>query len=249
MLDAMPVAQEQIEQLQRLIDQSRNMVFFGGAGVSTESGLVDFRGQNGAYNSPSPIPLERVYSHDFFFEHTDEFYKIYRERIRCPSAFPCAAHKKLTQLERAGKLRAIITQNTDNFHQDAGSRNVIELHGSVYRNFCTRCGAAYDIGYMIDAGGTPHCRRCGGVVRPDVVLYGERVKPEDKAAARTAIAAADFLLVGGTSLKVQPASGLVHAFAGQHLAVINRTPTSADRRAELVIRGNIGEVLSRIEVK
>ena len=249
MLESIPVPREQIEHLQRLVDGCRHMVFFGGAGVSTESGLVDFRGQNGAYNTPSPIPLEQVYSHSFFFERTDAFYKIYRDRIRCPSAFPGAAHKKLAQLERAGKLKAVITQNTDNFHQDAGSRNVIELHGSVYRNYCTRCGAFYDIGYMIDARGTPYCRRCGGVIKPDVVLYGERVKPEDKQAAREAIAAADFLLVGGTSLKVQPAAGLVHNFQGKHFAIINRDPTNYDRRAELVIRGNIGEVLSQIEVR
>jgi len=249
MLESIPVPQEQIEHLQRLVDQSRNMVFFGGAGVSTESGLVDFRGQNGAYNTPSPIPLEQVYSHDFFFEHTDEFYKIYRDRIRCPSALPGAAHKKLAQLERAGKLKCIITQNTDNFHQDAGSRNVIELHGSVYRNYCTRCGAFYDMGYMIYAMGTPYCRHCGGVIKPDVVLYQERVKEEDKQAARQAIAAADFLLVGGTSLKVQPATGLLNYFQGEHLAIINRDPTNYDRKAELVIRGNIGEVLSAIEVK
>ena len=249
MLDSIPVAQEQIDHLQRLIDRSKNMVFFGGAGVSTESGLVDFRGENGAYNTPSPIPLEQVYSRSFFFERTDEFYKIYRDRIRCPSALPGAAHKKLAELERKGPLKAIITQNTDNFHQDAGSRNVIELHVSVYRNYCTKCGAFYDIGYMIDALGTPYCRHCGGVIKPDVVLYEENIKPQDKQAAKEAIASADFLLVGGTSLKVYPAAGLMHDFQGSHLAIINRTPTNFDRRAELVIRGNIGEVLSRIEVK
>jgi len=224
MLESIPVPQEQIEHLQRLIDQSRHMVFFGGAGVSTESGLVDFRGQNGAYNTPSEIPLEQVYSHDFFFQRTDEFYKIYRDRIRCPSAFPCAAHKKLAELERAGKLKTIITQNTDNFHQDAGSRNVIELHGSVYRNYCTRCGAFYDIGYMIDAMGTPYCRHCGGVIKPDVVLYQERVKEEDKQAAREAIAAADFLLVGGPPSRCSLPQGSSTIFRGSTLPSSIATP-------------------------
>jgi len=247
-MDAVPVPQQQIDQLQRLIDQSKAMVFFGGAGTSTESGLRDFRGENGAYGAPSPIPLATVYSHDFFYQHPDEFYRIYRQEIRCPTARPGPAHKKLAELERAGRLRAIVTQNTDNLHQDAGSRNVIELHGSAYRNYCTACGAEYDIGYMIDARGTPRCRLCGGVIRPDVVLYQEAPRPQVLEAARAAVAGADFLLVGGSSLVVYPAAGLLNDFTGAHLAIINRTPTRFDSRAELVIRGSIGQVLSRIEV-
>ncbi|MDY4694124.1 MAG: NAD-dependent protein deacylase [Blautia sp.] len=238
----------EVEKLQELIDTYDNIVFFGGAGVSTESGIPDFRSQDGLYHQKYDYPPETILSHTFFMKHTEEFYKFYRDKMLCDTARPNAAHIKLAQLERSGKLKAVVTQNIDNLHQMAGSRNVLELHGSVYRNHCMKCGKSYDFSYMKNSEGVPRCE-CGGIIKPDVVLYEEGLDNETVSQAVRAISQAQVLIIGGTSLAVYPAAGLIDYFQGEHLVVINKSSTPRDRYADLMIQEPIGEVFSRIVVK
>ncbi len=238
---------EGIARLQDYVDQADNIAFFGGAGVSTESGIPDFRSADGLYSQKYDDPPEEILSRSYFFSHRAEFFRFYRDRVLALSARPNAAHRKLAEMEAAGKLRAVITQNIDGLHQAAGSKNVIELHGSVHRNHCLKCGRAFDAAYIKNAPGAPACP-CGGAVKPDVVLYGEGLDPEVIERAIAAIRAADLLIIGGTSLVVYPAAGLVDDFRGRRLAVINRTPIGS-QRADLFIQGSIGEALSGIEVR
>lgn len=233
--------------LQSVIDEGKRIVFFGGAGVSTESGIPDFRSADGLYSQKYKFPPERIISHSFFMSQPEEFYRFYRDRMIFPEAKPNAAHLKLAELERAGKLSAVITQNIDGLHTAAGSKNVIELHGSVHRNHCMKCGKSYGLDFIINSEGIPRCE-CGGIVKPDVVLYEEGLDENDINRAINAIAEADVLIIGGTSLVVQPAAGLIRFFDGRRLVVINKTPTSADNEADIVIKGSIGETLSQINV-
>ncbi len=231
--------------LQEIIDDSRRIVFFGGAGVSTESGIPDFRSVDGLYNQQYDYPPEQIVSRTFYEQKTEEFFRFYFDRMIFPDAVPNAAHKKLAELEKVGRLSAVVTQNIDGLHQAAGSKNVIELHGSVHRNYCERCGKSFSLKEVIAQGGVPHCG-CGGRIKPDVVLYEEALKTADIERAVSEIAAADTLIIGGTSLSVYPAAGLVRYFRGKHLVVINKTPISADS-AELVINDSIGAVLGKIK--
>lgn len=231
--------------LQEIIDDSKRIVFFGGAGVSTESGIPDFRSQDGLYNQKYDYPPEQIVSHTFFTRKTEEFYRFYKDRMIFPKAKPNAAHKKLAELERAGKLSAVITQNIDGLHQAAGSVNVIELHGSVHRNYCMNCGKSYSLDEIMASEGVPKCD-CGGLIKPDVVLYEESLNTSDIERAVNEISKADCLIIGGTSLAVYPAAGLVHYFKGKYLVVINKSTLDAD--ADLVINDSIGEVLSHITV-
>ena len=239
----------QIEQLQQMIDESENIVFFGGAGVSTESGIPDFRSQDGLYNMKYKYPPERIVSHSFFMANTEEFYEFYRDKMIYPDARPNAAHLKLAELEKAGKLRAVVTQNIDGLHQAAGSRNVLELHGSVHRNYCTKCGKFYSVDYIAQADGVPVCEDCGGIVKPDVVLYEEGLDERVISAAVSAISQADMLIIGGTSLNVYPAASFINYFSGDKLVVINKSDTARSVAATLVINDPIGEVLGQIEVR
>lgn len=234
--------------LQEIIDDSKRIVFFGGAGVSTESGIPDFRSVDGLYNQKYKYPPETIISRSFYERNYEEFFRFYRDKMIFADAKPNAAHLKLAELERAGKLSAVITQNIDGLHQAAGSQNVIELHGSIHRNFCFECGTPYPLDYIIDYDGTPRCEKCGGRIKPDVVLYEESLKTSDIENAVAEIAAADTLIIGGTSLVVYPAAGFVNYFTGKHLVVINKSPTNADKNAELVIADSIGEVLGQIKV-
>ena len=227
--------------LKALIDQSEKIVFFGGAGVSTESGIPDFRGVDGLYRQKYDYPPETILSHEFFFSHTEEFYRFYRDKMLCLDAQPNPAHLALARLEREGKLTAVVTQNIDGLHQRAGSRQVFELHGSVLRNHCTRCGRAFGVEAITDCTGVPRCP-CGGVIKPDVVLYGENLDDAVVSGAVAAIATCDLLIIGGTSLSVWPAAGLIDYCRGK-IALINRTPTPADQRADLLLHGAIGEIL------
>ena len=231
-----------VEELQKIISESSNIVFFGGAGVSTESGIPDFRSVDGLYHQQWDYPPEVILSHSFFMKNPEEFYRFYRAKMLC-EAQPNPAHKKLAALEKTGKLKAVITQNIDGLHQAAGSREVLELHGSVHRNTCMRCGRQFDLAWVLSQEGTPHCP-CGGLVRPDVVLYGEPLDDEVLEAAVRAVRGCDLLIVGGTSLVVHPAAGLVgYLRAGVPLVLINRDETPYDSLAALVIRENIAEVL------
>ena len=236
----------QIEELQKMIDEHENIVFFGGAGVSTESGIPDFRSTDGLYHQEYDYPPETILSHTFFLKNPEEFYRFYRAKMLCLDAQPNAAHKKLAELEEAGKLKAVVTQNIDGLHQKAGSRKVLELHGSVHRNFCTKCHAFYDAQYMLHTTGVARCSRCGGMIKPDVVLYEECLDDAVISESISAISRAQMLIVGGTSLVVYPAAGLLQYFRGEKLVVINKGATSADRNADLVIQEPIGEVLSKI---
>ncbi len=242
----------EIQTLQKFIDESQNIVFFGGAGVSTESGIPDFRSQDGLYSQKWEFPPEVIISRSFFDANPVEFYRFYREKLIIKGAKPNAAHLKLAELEALGKLKAIVTQNIDGLHQMAGSKNVFELHGSTLRNFCMKCGEFYDIDFIAQsesaADKLPRCKKCGGLVKPDVVLYEEGLDEETLKGAIKAIAAADTLIIGGTSLVVYPASGLIDYFHGKHLVLINKSATQADSRANLIIHASIGEVLSQIEV-
>lgn len=233
--------------LQQMVDDSRRIVFFGGAGVSTESGIPDFRSADGLYNQQYKYPPERIVSHSFYMSHTEEFYRFYRDRMIFASAKPNAAHLKLAELERAGKLSCVITQNIDGLHQAAGSREVVELHGSVHRNFCEECGAFYPLSAVTECDSVPHCS-CGGRIKPDVVLYEEQLKDGDITRAVDEISSADMLIIGGTSLAVYPAAGLIRYFRGKYLVVINKSPTSADKDADLAIADSIGKVLGEITV-
>ena len=238
---------EKIMKLQELIDEHDNIVFFGGAGVSTESGIPDFRSQDGLYHQKYDFPPETILSHTFFLNHPEEFYKFYRDKMLCDTAKPNAAHLKLAELEQAGKLKAVITQNIDNLHQMAGSKKVLELHGSVYRNHCVKCGKSYDFKYMKESEGVPKCT-CGGIIKPDVVLYEEGLDDYTIQESVRAISEADVLIIGGTSLAVYPAAGLIDYFRGNHLVVINKAPTPRDKYADLLIKEPIGKVFSQIRV-
>ncbi|MCI5481234.1 MAG: NAD-dependent protein deacylase [Lachnospiraceae bacterium] len=235
------------EKLQELISGSDNIVFFGGAGVSTESGIPDFRSVDGLYHQKYAYPPEEILSHTFFVNHTEEFYRFYKDKMLCPDARPNQAHKKLAELEEKGKLRAVITQNIDGLHQMAGSRKVLELHGSVHRNYCQHCGKAYDASYMLHAKGIPRCS-CGGVIKPDVVLYEEGLDNDILSESVERISEADVLIIGGTSLVVYPAAGLVNYYRGHKLVVINKSPTPMDRNADLLVQGSIGEILGGIHI-
>ena len=236
------------EQLQQWITESDNIVFFGGAGVSTESGIPDFRSVDGLYNQKYDEPPETILSHTYFTRRTEDFYRFYRDKMLCLNAQPNAAHLKLAELERAGKLRAVVTQNIDGLHQKAGSQTVYELHGSVLRNYCMKCHAFYDAEFIRGSAGVPKCPVCGGTVKPDVVLYEEGLDQETIEGAVRAIAGADMLIVGGTSLVVYPAAGLINYFRGNKLVLINRDATPYDRQADLVIHESIGQVLGGITV-
>ena len=231
--------------LQEIIDESRRIVFFGGAGVSTESGIPDFRSADGLYSQQYRYPPEQIVSHTFFTTYPEEFFRFYRDRMIFTDAKPNAAHKKLAELEQAGKLSAVITQNIDGLHQAAGSKKVIELHGSVHRNYCMQCGKFYPLSAVTESDGVPTCE-CGGKIKPDVVLYEESLKTEDIENAVYEIQNADTLIIGGTSLIVYPAAGLVRYFRGKYLVVINKSEINAD--ADLVINDSIGEVLGAVQV-
>lgn len=239
---------EAIAKLQELIDRYDNLVFFGGAGVSTESGIPDFRSVDGLYNQKYDYPPETILSHTFFMRKPEEFYRFYRDKMLCDTAKPNDAHLKLAELERAGKLRAVVTQNIDNLHQMAGSKEVYELHGSVHRNYCMKCGKFYDFQYMKASKGVPTCE-CGGMIKPDVVLYEEGLDNETINKSVRAIANAEVLIIGGTSLAVYPAAGLIDYFKGEHLVVINKAPTPRDRQADLLIQEPIGQVFSQIQIR
>ncbi len=238
-----------IEELQKIIDESQNIVFFGGAGVSTESGIPDFRSQDGLYNQKYKYPPERIVSHSFFRAKTEEFYEFYKDKMIFPEAKPNAAHLKLAELEEAGKLSAVITQNIDGLHQMAGSKNVLELHGSIHRNYCQRCGKFYNVDYIMNSEGIPKCEDCGGLIKPDVVLYEEGLDARVTNAAVRAIASADTLIIGGTSLIVYPAASYINYFRGKNLVVINKSDTARSVNATLVINDPIGEVLGQIKVR
>ncbi len=240
------VTKEQTDELQRIIDESRCTVFFGGAGVSTESGVPDFRSPDGLYSQKSDIPAEEILSHEYFFSHTADFYRYYRDKLLISGVKPNQAHIKLSELERCGKLSAVITQNIDGLHQAAGSDHVIELHGSVLRNHCVKCGKSAGVDYVRATDGIPYCA-CGAVIKPDVVLYGESLKSEVLGEAAASLSEADTLIVAGTSLSVYPAAGLIRYFRGRYIVLINRDETSLDGNADLVIHGNVGEVLSQIK--
>ena len=236
---------ENIRKLKELIDGSDNIVFFGGAGVSTESGIPDFRSVDGLYNQTFRYPPETILSHTFYEKHTEEFYQFYRAKMLAPDAQPNAAHYKLAQWEREGRLKAVITQNIDGLHQKAGSREVLELHGSVLRNYCTRCGKFHDVDFILRTTGVPRCE-CGGVVKPDVVLYEESLNEDVMARAIHYIRQADVLLIGGTSLVVYPAAGLVQYYRGSKLAVVNKGATGAALYAAVTVDGPIGQTLAQL---
>ena len=239
---------EKVQQLQQKINAAHRIVFFGGAGVSTESGIPDFRSQDGLYHQQYDVPPETILSRTYFDRHPAEFYRFYRNKMICLTAKPNAAHKKLAELEQAGRLLAVVTQNIDGLHQMAGSRNVLELHGSVHRNICRSCGAVYDAEWVMMTNGIPHCDKCGGMVKPDVVLYEESLSEDVLTRSISAIASADLLIVGGTSLVVDPAAGLLRYFQGDSLVLINRDATQMDKMADLCIRDAIGAVMEQIQV-
>ena len=236
---------ENIRKLKELIDGSGNIVFFGGAGVSTESGIPDFRSVDGLYHQTFKYPPETILSHTFYETHTEEFYQFYRAKMLAPDARPNAAHYKLAQWEQEGRLKAVITQNIDGLHQKAGSREVLELHGSVLRNYCTRCGKFHDLDFILRTTGVPRCE-CGGVVKPDVVLYEEPLDENVMAQAIRYIRQADVLLIGGTSLVVYPAAGLVQYYRGSKLAVVNKGATGAALHAAVTVDGPIGQTLAQL---
>ncbi len=233
--------------LQEIINDSKRIVFFGGAGVSTESGIPDFRSVDGLYNQKYDYPPETILSHTFFMDKTEEFYKFYRDKMLCLTAKPNKAHLKLAELEKAGKLTAIVTQNIDGLHQAAGSKNVYELHGSVLRNYCMKCRKPYPVEDILNGTGVPKCT-CGGTVKPDVVLYEEGLDNATVEGAVESISHADCLIIAGTSLTVYPAAGMVRYFRGKHLVLINRDPTPMDEVCELVLHDKVGEVLDKIEI-
>lgn len=236
---------EKLQELQRMIDESQRIVFFGGAGVSTESNIPDFRSSDGLYNEQYQYPPERVVSHTFFQKRTELFYDFYKNKMMFLDAKPNAAHKKLAELERAGKLTAVVTQNIDGLHQMAGSKCVLELHGSIHRNYCQRCGKFYDAKYIKESEGIPRCE-CGGIIKPNVVLYEEGLDERTIQNTVQAIAQADMLIIGGTSLVVYPAASFIDYFHGKYLVVINKSATPRDGQADLCIQEPIGKVLGEI---
>ena len=235
------------DSLQQMVDESKGIVFFGGAGVSTESGIPDFRSVDGLYHQKYDWPPEEILSHSFFLRHTDAFYRFYRDKMLALDAQPNRAHLKLAQWEREGKLLGIVTQNIDGLHQKAGNRKVFELHGSVHRNYCTRCGRFFGPEYIRDSReDIPHCDACGGLIKPDVVLYEEGLDNDVISGAVHVIRQADLMIVAGTSLTVYPAAGLIQYFRGKHLVLINRDATPMDGNADLVIHDKVGEVLGSL---
>ena len=239
---------EKMRTLQQWIDESQRIVFFGGAGVSTESGIPDFRSVDGLYNQKYAWPPEEILSRTFFDTQPEEFYRFYRDKMLCLDAQPNAAHKKLAELEKAGRLRSVVTQNIDGLHQKAGSQRVWELHGSVHRNYCMRCRKPYSAADIKGGQGVPRCA-CGGTIKPDVVLYEEGLDSATIEGAVADIRGADLLIIGGTSLAVYPAAGLINYFRGNRLVLINKSPTPYDDRASLAINQPIGQVLGQIEVR
>lgn len=238
---------DEIQRLQGIIDDSKSMVFFGGAGVSTESGIPDFRSADGLYNQQYSYPPEEIISHSFFYRDTAEFYRFYRDKMIFEGAKPNAAHLFLAHAEEVGKLDCVITQNIDGLHQAAGSKRVFELHGSIHRNYCQRCKKFCSLDYITRSTGVPRCE-CGGLIKPDVVLYEEPLDNKVVNGAVHAISRADTLIIGGTSLVVYPAASLINYFNGRHLVVINKGATSADAKAELVIKAPIGETFSKLRI-
>ena len=239
-----------IKKLQDYINSSSNIVFFGGAGVSTESGIPDFRSQDGLYNQKWKYPPETIISHSFFMKNSAEFYRFYREKLIIKGVKPNAAHLKLAELEKSGKLKAVITQNIDGLHQAAGSKHVFELHGSTLRNFCMNCGKPYSVDFIAESKDSPdslpHCTDCGGLIKPDVVLYEEGLDNAVMEGAIDALQKADMLIIGGTSLVVYPAAGLINYFRGNKLVLINKSATPSDGIATLVIHDSIGKILSSV---
>lgn len=238
---------DKINELRDIIENSDNIVFFGGAGVSTESGIPDFRSVDGLYNQKYDYPPEEILSHTFFMRKPEEFYRFYKDKMLELDIEPNAAHKKLAELEKAGKLKAVVTQNIDGLHQKAGSKIVYELHGTVHKNYCMSCGKFFDARYVKAAEKIPYCDKCGGMIKPDVVLYEEGLDDKTVHGAVNAIANADTLIIAGTSLTVYPAAGMVRYFSGNSLVLINRDPTPMDNAADLVIHSKVGEVLSKIK--
>lgn len=236
-----------MKSLQEIINQSKNIVFFGGAGVSTESGIPDFRSVDGIYNQKYDYPPEEILSHTFFMKNTNEFYKFYRDKMLCLNAKPNKAHYKLAEMEQKGLLTAVITQNIDGLHQKSGSKNVYELHGSVHRNYCMKCRKSYDAEFMLNSTNIPKCT-CGGIIKPDVVLYEESLNNNTVTGAINAISNCDTLIIAGTSLTVYPAASFVRYFKGKNLVLINRDPTPMDSSCDLVIHDKVGEVLSKIKI-
>lgn len=235
----------ELETLKKWINESDNIVFFGGAGVSTESGIPDFRSTDGLYHQKYAYPPETILSHTFFRSKTEEFYKFYRDKMLYLDAEPNEAHKKLAKWEAEGKLKAVITQNIDGLHQKSGSKNVLELHGSVLRNYCEDCGEFYSVEAVKNSEGVPRCT-CGGIIKPDVVLYEEGLDNKTLSAAMHAIQEADVLIIGGTSLAVYPAAGLIDYYRGNKLVLVNKTPTPKDNMADLILQGSIGEIFGRL---
>jgi NAD-dependent deacetylase len=238
---------DKISELNRMIEESDNIVFFGGAGVSTESGIPDFRSADGIYSQKSLIPPEQIISHSFFMANTDEFYEFYKSKMIYPDAKPNTAHLKLAELEKRGKLKAILTQNIDGLHQMAGSKNVFELHGSVHRNYCMKCKKSFSLDYVLSADRTPKCDKCAGIIKPDVVLYEEPLNNDVWEEAIKCILRCDMFIVGGTSLTVYPAASLVHYYKGNKLVIINKSDTSYDGFADLTINEPIAEVFSKVK--
>lgn len=236
---------DKVQELQRMIDESQRIVFFGGAGVSTERNIPDFRSSDGLYNETYQYPPEQVVSHTFFVQRTEMFYEFYKNKMMFLDAKPNAAHKKLAEMEQAGKLTAVITQNIDGLHQMAGSKHVWELHGSIHRNYCQRCGKFYDAAYVKESEGIPRCE-CGGIIKPDVVLYEEGLDKRTIQNSVQAISEADMLIIGGTSLVVYPAASFIDYFHGKYLVVINKSATPRDSQADLCIQEPIGKVLGEI---
>ena len=228
-----------------VVENSNNIVFFGGAGVSTESNIPDFRSPDGLYNQKYKYPPEHILSHDFFMTHTEEFFEFYRDKMLVPWAKPNVTHKKLAALEKLGKLRCVITQNIDGLHEMAGSKNVLNLHGTVYKNHCMKCGEAYSMEDILESKGVPKCR-CGGTIKPDVVLYGECLDEKVLEKSIIAISEAEVLIVGGTSLAVYPAAGLIDYFRGEKLILINREMTQYDKNADLVFHESLGSIFSKL---
>ena len=239
--------EKEIEELQKIIDDSSRIVFFGGAGVSTESGIPDFRSADGLYHQEYKYSPEQIISHSFFLRYPEAFYEFYKDKMMYLDAKPNSAHLKLAELERAGRLLAVVTQNIDGLHQQAGSKKVYELHGSIHRNYCMKCGKFYDADFVKNSEGVPHCE-CGGVIKPDVVLYEEGLDQNVTQRAVMAISMADTLIIGGTSLVVYPAAGFVDYFHGKHLVVINKSETGKNVNAGLTINAPIGEIMKGIRV-
>ena len=237
-----------IDQLKKWVAESDNIVFFGGAGVSTESGIPDFRSVDGLYNQQWKYPPETILSHSFFERYPEEYYRFHRAKLVIDGVKPNRAHLRLAELEREGKLRAVITQNIDGLHQAAGSKVVLELHGSVHRNYCRHCGKLFDARYILNSTGIPTCDACGGQIKPDVVLYEEGLDQKTLEDAVRYISEADVLIIGGTSLAVYPAAGLIDYYRGNKLVLVNKSATPMDERADLLVQGSIGEIFSKIEV-